>query len=84
MQEGPAPTVLGIARDSNTWPAVSPMAGTTDVSSRRIGQENVCALVSALSSAFESSAGNGESGEVGVIIDGYKDIGVLRVAFVPR
>lgn len=84
MQKGPASTVLGVAGDSDTGPTVAPMAGTTDICSRRIGEEDVCALASTLSPAFEPSAGSGEGSEVGVIIDRHKNIDVLRVTLVCR
>ena len=82
MQESPASAVLGIAGDSDAWATLAPMARTTDVPSGWVGKEDVSALVSTLSPAFESSAGGGEGGEIGVIIDSHKDICVLRVVLV--
>jgi hypothetical protein len=77
-------TVVCEAGSANTRCTFSPLAGSSDVLTFGIGQEDVGAAVSTLSSPFESSPSGGQRLKVGVICDGDQQVHVFWSDLVGR
>jgi hypothetical protein len=82
VQKGPAPTVTSVAGQPDSGSTLTPMADTADVRARRIGEEDIGALVPTLRSALESPTGSRERGKVGIVIYRDQHVGILRIVLV--
>ena len=82
VQKGPAPTVTSVTGQPYSGSTLTPMADTADVRARRIGEENIGALVPTLGSALESPTSSRERGEVGIVIYRDQHVGIFRIMLV--
>jgi len=80
VQKGTAAAVASVTRQADARAALAPVADAPDVIAGGIDEQNVGALVSALSPALESSTGDCERGEAGIVIYYGQDICILRIA----
>ncbi len=82
VQKGPASTVTSVTGQPYSGSTLTPMADTADVRARRIGEEDIGALVPTLGSALESPTSSRERGKVGIVIYRDQHVGIFRIMLV--
>src|SRR5438093_11985352 len=82
VQKGPASTVTSVTGQPYSGSTLTPMADTTDVRARRIGEEDIGALVPTLGFALESPTSSRERGKVGIVIYRHQHVGIFRIMLV--
>jgi hypothetical protein len=82
VQKGAAPTVTSVTGQPYSGSTLTPMADTADVRARRIGEEDIGALVPTLGSALESPTSSRERGKVGIVFYRDQHVGIFRIMLV--
>ena len=74
--------MLGKARHARMTLAI--MTDASEVTPSRISEEDVSAEVDGLSRSFEASASTSKVGQIHLMINRHKDIGIFRYCLVCR
>jgi hypothetical protein len=78
-----APTaVTSVAGHSDPRAAITPVASSSYVLRRFVGEKHIGALVPALGPSLEPATSRGQRGEISFIVDAHQDIDVFRIGFL--